>query len=233
MKNNLDIHSVQADILMVLLQSPDARFSDLNKAEITSDHFNFHLKSLLDKKLIEKNLNGKYQLTTEGKEFADRFDTDTSKYEKQAKIGVMVVGVRVNNGVKEILMQKRLKQPYFGYLGFVTGKIKWGESVSNAGARELLEEANVKAKLTLVGIEHKRDFSKDQNLLDDKYFYVFKAEEIEGELLEKFKEGENIWMTKEKLLEYDKVFHDVKDIINLVEEGQFKFMEQEFVVEEF
>jgi len=145
----------------------------------------------------------------------------------------MVVGVRINNGIKEVLMQKRLKQPYFGYLGFVTGKIKWGESVSNAGLRELMEEANVKAKLSLVGIEHKRDYLKNKTLLDDKYFYVFKAEEIEGELVEKFKEGENIWMTKKQVLASDKVFHDVKEIISLVEEGQFKFIEREFVVEEF
>jgi len=77
------------------------------------------------------------------------------------------------------------------------------------------------------------DYLKNKTLLDDKYFYVFKAEEIEGELVEKFKEGENIWMTKKQVLASDKVFHDVKEIISLVEEGQFKFIEREFVVEEF
>jgi hypothetical protein len=51
----------------VLLFSPHARFAELQKAsELTSDHFNFYLKQLLDEEYITKNKAGAYHLTVVG-----------------------------------------------------------------------------------------------------------------------------------------------------------------------
>ena len=118
MSTEVKLHSVQAKILRELLFKPQARFSELNLTELTNDHFTFHVNQLLEIGLIEK-VDKKYTLTTIGKEFANRMDTDTAKLERQAKTAVLVICVRKNRSKTECLVQQRLKQPFYGFYGFV------------------------------------------------------------------------------------------------------------------
>ncbi|HEY1074642.1 MAG TPA: NUDIX domain-containing protein, partial [Patescibacteria group bacterium] len=146
MKKDIQLHPAQLAILRELLYKPEARFSELNVTNLTSDHFNFHIQQLIHAALVEKSEGAKYKLTSSGKEFANRFDTDTPNnitIEKQAKIGVAVCCVDTQDGEIKYLLQQRLKQPYYGYWGCMTGKIKWGESVYETAKRELEEEMGV------------------------------------------------------------------------------------------
>ena len=104
----LQIHDFQSSILRELLFKPGARFSDLKKVDVSNDHFTFHVNQLLKEGLIRKD-NRKYFLTTEGKEFANRMDTDSLKLEKQGKVAIAIHAVRTNKGVKEYLVHRRLK----------------------------------------------------------------------------------------------------------------------------
>lgn len=74
----LKIHDYQISILRELLFRPEARFRDLNKVDVTNDHFSFHVNHLIKEGLIKKT-NGKYSLTDEGKEFANRMGKFTLK----------------------------------------------------------------------------------------------------------------------------------------------------------
>ena len=50
-----DAHSVQVTILRHLLFKPHATFSELQKStDLTSDHFNFHIKKLIEEGFVEK-----------------------------------------------------------------------------------------------------------------------------------------------------------------------------------
>mgnify|MGYP001614051379 CR=1 FL=1 len=50
------VHQAQVDILHVLLFKPDAGFTELQKASgLGSDHFNFHIKQLLEQDFVAKN----------------------------------------------------------------------------------------------------------------------------------------------------------------------------------
>jgi predicted transcriptional regulator len=84
----LKIHEFQISILRELLFNPNARFRDLKKVDITNDHFTFHVKHLIKEGLVVKK-EGRYSLTDEGKEFANRMDTEALKLERQAKLGVL------------------------------------------------------------------------------------------------------------------------------------------------
>ncbi len=228
-----EIHPIQARILRTMLFREKSRFADLNTLKLPTDHFNFHLKQLLILKLVEKSPDNKYCLTTKGKEFANRLDTDQIVLEKQAKIGVVICGVRKLEKKKQYLVQQRLKQPYYGFYGFVTGKIKWGETVIETAARELFEETGLKAKLSLAGIEHKMDYPEDGEILEDKFFFIFRAENPKGSLTETFEGGRNTWLTKREILKLPDIFDDVLKIIAMVNQKNLVFSEAKYKVKKY
>jgi len=229
------MHDLQNKILKILLLNEKSRFTELNIDNITSDHFNFHIKRLLELKFILKDKQGFYHLTDEGKEYANRLDVDSGKIEieKQAKIGALVICTKIEDGVKKYLIQKRLKHPFYGYCGFISGKIKWGELVSDAAKRELKEETGIEGSLRLAGVEHKIDYNKNNKLLEDKYFYVFEAIDSKGKLLREFEAGENFWMTENEINKTPELFDDVLPLMELIKERKFNFLEKKYIVDRY
>lgn len=224
-------HKIQKIILKNLLLNQELRFSELNSESISSDHFSFHVKQLVTSGVVLKGEDGLYRLTSDGKEYANRFDIDGKeiKLEKQAKLGILVVACE--NG--KYLIQQRLKQPYYGYHGFVTGKIKWGEAVYEAATRELKEEAGLHGEFVFKGIEHKRDYTPEGKLLEDKYFYIVKATSLSGNLQEKFDSGRNFWASNEEIMVLADLFGDVPKIIKAVEQDSLVFFEDKYTIKRY
>lgn len=189
------LHPAHVAILRVLLFRPDAHFAELQKeSQLTSDHFNFYLKQLLDEAYVHKNDQGTYALTVKGKEFANRFDTDARTVERQPKVAVCLIIQRPDG--KE-LVQQRLKQPFYGYWGRPTGKIRWGETILDAAARELKEEAGLEANMTFDSVYHKMDYNHQTGqMLEDKIFFMIKGINPRGDFMEAFEGGRNAWMSK-------------------------------------
>jgi predicted transcriptional regulator len=181
MSIEIKVHPVQATILRVLLFNTEAKFSELNTQQMSTDHFNFHVKKLLELGLIEKQKN-LYNLTTKGKEFANRFDTDDNTIERQAKVSVLVAAIKMEGGKKKYLVQQRLKQPFYGDWGRVGGKVRWGETIYETAVRELKEETGLNGEVRLTGVFHKMDYNEDGLLLEDKFFYSFCATKTHGSL---------------------------------------------------
>lgn len=235
MATQLELHSVQSGILKVLLFKEQARFSDLNAEKLPSDHFNFHVKKLLDQNLIEKTSEGLYRLTAKGKEFANRFDADSPAMtiEHQAKLGALVVCAKNDSGAVKYLVQQRLKQPYYGYYGFITGKIKWGETIEEAAKRELLEETGLSGKPQLAYVRHKMDYADNHDLLEDKFFFAQVVRDPAGTLKQQFDGGRNLWLTKQEIAKLPDLFPDVISAIDLVERNEFSFIEKKYEVEKY
>lgn len=234
----LEIHPIQTKILNALLFKEKARFKELNTTNLTTDHFTFHVNKLIKDGLISKKPEGVYVLTTKGKEFANRLDTEKEVIERQPKVGVAVSCLLVENGEKKYLVQQRLKQPYFGFHGVVSGKIRWGESIKDTAKRELFEETGLTVKIIdLVGIEHKTDYGKTGVLLEDKIFFIFLGSQPKGVLKEVFKGGKNFWLTKSEILKLSKVFDDVPQLIKIFETNNRSrkpvFFENRFTVAEY
>lgn len=223
----IKIHEFQISILRELLFKPQARFRDIKKVDVTNDHFTFHLKQLLKEGLVVKT-NGRYSLSDEGKEFANRMDTDALKLERQAKLGIAIHAIRTRGGIKEYLVHRRLKEPFYGWYGSHSGKIRWGENPLDCAKREFLEETGLTGDFSLKGIVHYHHFHKDGRLLEDKYFWVYKVENTEGIFKEKVPEGENIWMREKEYRKLKNVFADFDEVINgknLVYIDRTKFVE--------
>jgi len=226
-------HSAQVSILRHLLFAPHAAFTELQKAtELTSDHFNFHIKKLLDEGYVEKS-EKQYKLTHKGKEYANRMDTDENEIEKQPKVSVAITLERTNEkGEREFLFQQRKKNPYFDFWGRMGGKVRWGESVIEAADRELKEETGLEAHFEYKLLYHKRDFSKTTGkLLEDKLFLCVYAIEFSGELIESFEGGVNRWMTIDEFHAMPKRFTSVDEFVELMDNGE-TFAEREFYYDE-
>ncbi len=217
MSLEVSVHDAQTSILRELLFRPTAGYAELQKPTgLEGDHFNFHLTQLVKKGLVEKTARGRYQLSTLGKEYANKLDTDSNTIERQPKVSVILV-VWQDERRQSLLMQERLKNPYFGFWGYPTGKMRWGETIVEAAARELLEETGLTAAFTVHGIYHEHAYKHDSSdLLEDKLFLITSTTKTSGTLLD----GEgcrNRWVTINEAKQFEKRFpgHDtVKAIIN-------------------
>jgi ADP-ribose pyrophosphatase YjhB (NUDIX family)/predicted transcriptional regulator len=226
-------HTAQVAIMRHLLFKPQAGFSELQKAtDLTSDHFNFHVKKLIEEGYVEK-LEKHYRLTHKGKEYANRMDTDENEIEKQPKVSVAITLERQSDrGEREFLFQQRKKNPYYDFWGRMGGKIRWGESVIEAAERELKEETGLEAEFEYKLLYHKRDFSKATGkLLEDKMFFCVYATEFNGKLIEEFEGGINRWMTVEEFHKVPKRFKSVDEFMELMDTG-VTFAEREFYYDE-
>jgi len=208
MSLEVNIHDAQMVILRELLFHPSVGFAKLQKITgMTSDHFNFHLQKLIELKLIEKVSRGTYALTQKGKEYANKLDTDSNTVERQPKTAVILVIERKKDGESEYLFQERLKHPYFGFWGCPTGKIRWGETITQTAARELHEETGLMANHELAGIYHELVYNSETGeQLEDKIFFVVHCTSAKGDLVEEFEGGRNKWMTKEVAKSQPKIF---------------------------
>lgn len=221
------VHTAQMAILRHLLLSPSAGFAQLQKTtNLSSDHFNFHIAKLVDVGYVEKTDDGEYTLTREGKEFANRMDTDDNVIEKQPKLSVALI---IENQDGKFLSQQRLKQPFYGFWGRPTGKIRWGETLEETGARELLEETGLTANLTAAGFYHKMDYDKlSGEILEDKYFCLVYGNNPVGELIIDDEGHHNEWLTIEELEAKEVVFESVREITDLARKTGVDFLERKY-----
>ena len=223
MSHEVKIHDAQTSILRELLFRPKASFAELQKpTALTSDHFNFHIARLVELNYVEKVGRGCYSLTQKGKEYANKLDTDDNTIERQPKSAVILAIEKDGKW----LFQERLKHPYFGFWGFPSGKIRWGETIAETAARELLEETGLTATNTYKGVYHEQVFSAETNeQLEDKIFHVFYCFDVKGELIEKFEGGRNAWKTLSEAITEPQVFESMQFEADIAV-GKISFIER-------
>ncbi len=229
-----NLHPIQMQIIKNLTFSPSIKFSELNNSSIESDKFSYHIRKLLSDGLIKKNEFDKYSLTNKGKLYSSHMDTGTSKIEKQPKSSVLIIAHRRITKEKEYLIHTRTKEPYYNYSGFMTGKIRFGETIEESALRELEEETG------LIGSEYRHHFilyemvyTTERKQLEDKFFHVVSFSKTTGTLLEKSLDGKNSWLTENQLRKLDLVFHNEIDILNLYLKNKKGFLEEKYFIEEF
>ena len=227
MQTKNDLHPYQMQILYKIMFLPEAKFKDLKISTLTSDLLTYHINKLIQLGLIERSSNTNrsiYLLTTKGKQYINTIDTETAQQEVFGKRSVLLRHIRFNPEKNnfEYLVYKRLKQPFFGFYGFHTGKIRQKETILQASRREFSEETSLKIKdFEFVAIFHMIDFDKDGNFVRDLYLYTFNIYSSVGELRDNQEDGvQNVWMTKDQLKK-------VKTYPGFWEEGEFNWVNLE------
>ena len=184
-------HEIQKEILLKLIHNPELSFSELWDGKKDSNKFSYHLSSLESKGLVIKKENGKYSLSEEGKKLSAFIEGDTGT---KAVVPTFAHGLIIKDNDK-ILVQKRLKEPFYGYWGLISGKINYGFNVEECAKRDLTEETGLKAKSSkLIGINQIKTF-QDNELAFHHIIFLVELSDLEGSLKEKTHKAENAWLT--------------------------------------
>lgn len=164
-------HPIQKHILDVLTHAEYARFRDLRPENTDTNLCSYHLAALVKQGVVTKGDEG-YSLSAKGLSYIDRVTTDTKVVRTQPKIVTMLV---VQNGEGDILLQKRLKQPYINSWTLPYGKFHV-EETSTLGAAQ--RQAFEKLGLENPELEHAGDcyirVRTDKRLLSTTLVHVFR-----------------------------------------------------------
>lgn len=221
---DIKLHEIQNKIFTKIITTQGLRFNQLLIDDLDSELINYHIKRLVTLNLIQKEGN-LYKVTEKGKEVSNLIDDTTLKIEHQPKTSILIYGVKkLENGEIAHLLTQRLKHPYYGLIGRLTGKVRFGEGIKEAAKRELLEETGLTANfLELEEIYHKQRFKQGNICVQDVIFYIFFAKDFTGEFIEKTSFQRNLWLTQEMLQKSDyKTFH-MKRLKDRYEPKELKF----------
>ncbi len=202
-KDKKPLHPLQMHIISVLIKNPKTSFGKLRPGDVPTDQFTYHLKQLIKQGLISLE-NGQYTLTRKGKRFAVHIDLTAKKKAEYSKRTVLIRVIRQTKNGFEWLVYQRLKQPYYGFVGFPAGKVFKNENPVDTAIRELKEETGLNMLAwRLIKIERDIILNSPTKIEDDFYLYTFDVYETSGELTPDPTEGEYFWASLEKIKQLD------------------------------
>lgn len=197
----MKLSAVQNHIISTLKNADSLSYSRLRPVGTPNDLFNYHLKMLMAKSLVNKTHHG-YSLSENGQKYVADIHHTSDQASRLFKINVITIVSKINQGAIEILTQTRLSQPSYGLVGVMGGTIVKGESFTEGASRKLRQETGLHAQFNLVGIERRRLY-KNNELFSDVLFPICYASSSTGTLLPSTLFGENYWTPIEQAIKND------------------------------
>jgi len=185
------VHYIQLKILSALTLTDSARYSQIKPKDIESNLFIYHLRQLIKAKLVVKNADGTYSLSSAGKAYADKVSMSSYKLRSQAKIVNLIA---CENKAGKFLLYRRKRQPFIGLAGFPYGKVHLGETIKESSEREFNEKTNMNARLSHRGDVYVTVFS-DGTLISHTLFHIHTGTNPRGKLKEETPIGYCYWET--------------------------------------
>lgn len=214
-------HAVQAKILYTLRHVTRARYSELMRPTgLDGDRFKYHLQSLVRKKYVQKDSDGMYELTSEGKGFANRLNEETGYTVEGPKASMLLlVRSRANNQI-HYLAHQRLREPFFGFWGIASTPVVRGTLLCEAAARELNKQTGIGAMFRVVGVERVIDTTPTGSILEDKLFSLLVADVEDCPAPHDWHGGKSVWLTREELLMKTRLFPTTALTLQMIERGE-------------
>lgn len=197
-------HPTQLRIIKQLKSTKSARFNELKPNDMTSDHFNFHIKRLTDAGLIHKLGDGSYSLTTEGKVVANKIDDTrfhTSVTEAQPKTALLFIIGKSIKGQEQYVVKWRTQHPFMDHLVFPTRGLKSGVTIDEMIASYLPFTTGLSGTPHFIGQIRRIDIDpKTNQVLSDILFLVTHIQEPTGELTNDHHGAKQFWATEQEIL---------------------------------
>lgn len=130
------MHYIQKHILDELRTVEVMRYAQLNRDEIESGHFRYHVTQLIKDGYIAQVSRGLYRLTVSGQHYVDKLSGQRVNAMPMPK----VITYTLLKDADLIVLQEKQKQPYLGLLNMIGGKVHEGETSAQATIREVQEK---------------------------------------------------------------------------------------------
>ncbi len=193
---------VQNLILTKFLKAEKLKYSECIPEGLDKDLFNYHFKFLKEKSYILKDEEC-YSLTHLGKKYVQRLDA-LGVYKDYFRVSVLVYLVIADAGQQRILLHRRLRHPYYGDIGVISGKVQYGEKIAAAAQRKFKEETGLNIDPPrLIGVHRKTRHDKDGEIIEDTLYHCCLASSYKGELKTKTEFGENFWASLDDAKNYE------------------------------
>jgi hypothetical protein len=216
-ERNLIDHYIQKHILQILSHKENAKYSEMRPEKTDSNLYAYHLNRLVLSGYVKKIDQG-YTLSLKGLHYIE-YTSASMNIRIQPKITTAVL-LNDNNG--NILLTKRLKQPYIDRYSLPLGKIHSDKdsSILDAARRELYEKTGVKyRKLSHIGDTYLKIYMSGV-LISDLLIHVFSAN-----CKQKVKINElSSWVAKKDLDQFN-IIPGIKEIVKLADSGERFFKE--------
>jgi ADP-ribose pyrophosphatase YjhB (NUDIX family) len=186
-------------IKFIGLNEEFVKYSDIQLRDIDNDKYNYHLQQLVRTGYITKNSSKQYSLTIKGSQYIAQLDTKGYDGEK-FRVSVIAIVTRDTSSVVEVLLQERRRNPFIGDIASVSGKVRHGEKIEIAAARNLKIESGLIGEFKLRGVIRKIRLDLDGDLLEDIFFHVCSTNNPTGELIEENTSGKNYWAEYDDLI---------------------------------
>ncbi len=216
------MHEHRASILRKLMHSSGMSFNELWGKNGNSNKFAYHLKILEEDELVEK-IEGKYCLSHKGKKYATYVDGISGNKTKFPLIGIICV--IYDKAKNKYLMSRRLKEPFYGYYGFIGGKLEFSQYIYECAKKEIKEETGLECDLKLKGIWSSKTYNNSE-LSYNHQMFILLCTNPRGEFLEKMREGENVWLSEKEMFEH-KLFSDIPHLLDIVKSKKFRWVEMD------
>ena len=208
----------QERILAKLISAPRQSFNQLWSKEGTSNSFAYHLKELEKLGFVHKT-GDVYELTHAGKREAAYLSGVTGKKVRAPLLGLLVVVI--HDG--KVLMQERLKEPFYGYWGFIGGKLEFDQYLLEGAAAELLEETGLTCDLQLKGLFSSKTYNNGELAYNHQMFIVL-GTNPKGKLVTEMREGRNDWILLEEVRTL-KAFPNALHSLQIAQRERFRWVE--------
>lgn len=195
----MPLNRIQKIILSKLIKSQGLKFTQAKPNNIENDLYNYHLQHLVNKGYVTK-IKGIYLLTEKGKNLTTE-EIELSNPHSDAdkfKVSVLCCVIRKNKDNDTIILnQTRLRHPFYGDTGLISGKVHKEEKVADAASRVLFKKTGLSAKFRVMGLIRKIRYVKSQrNFFSDGFLFLCVSDEYTGELETQNQYGKNEWLTK-------------------------------------
>jgi 8-oxo-dGTP diphosphatase len=212
------MNSIRSEILRKIMHQPGMHFNELWDKATPSNKFAYHLKSMEEDGLIEKQ-DELYYLTGEGKQYVSAIDGKTGS---EAKAPLVCVAIVLFDKDK-VLMQQRKKEPFYDFWGFPSGKIQFSQYILEAAKDELMEETGLEAELSIKGLFCSKTFNDGKQIFNH-HIFIVRGAAAKGKLLPKTREGINKWVHI-KDIEKLHIFPDIPYLIRAANSERFTLVE--------
>ena len=124
---------------------------------------------------------------------------------------------------------KRTKEPFYGYWGFIGGKMNFDHYILESANKEVKQETGLTCDLELKGLFSTKTYNNN-NLSYNHQMFIIKGTNPRGELLERTREGINKWVEINKINNLH-IFPNAPYSIEIAQSKNFKWIEADRIQE--